>query len=184
MGMGYSRAVRKSSVWGTAPRGQVAGDARDTDDRHWPYACSRLLRLDNGPHYEAARERTTFKDAKAFGGFSVDDLTTARELYGQTLGLELEEAGPGLMLNVAGGNGILVYPKDDHTPATYTILNFPVDDIERAVDELTSRGVAFEHCEGMTDERGIARSLSANRGPDIAWFRNPAGHVLSVLNQG
>jgi len=125
-----------------------------------------------------------FKDAKAFSGFSVDDLAAAREFYGSTLGLELEEAGPGLMLMIAGGNGVLVYPKDDHTPATYTILNFPVDNIEKAVDELASKGVAFEHYENMSDERGIARGLSTNRGPDIAWFKDPAGNILSVLDQG
>ena len=125
-----------------------------------------------------------FKDAKAFSGFSVDDLAVAREFYGQTLGLELEESGPGLMLKIAGGNGVLVYPKDDHTPATYTILNFPVDDIERAVDGLTSKGVTFEHYENITDEKGIARGLSKNRGPDIAWFKDPAGNILSVLDRG
>jgi catechol 2,3-dioxygenase-like lactoylglutathione lyase family enzyme len=124
-----------------------------------------------------------FRDAKAFSGFSVDDLAAAREFYGTTLGLEVEESGPGLVLRIAGGNGILVYPKDDHTPATYTILNFPVDDIERSVDELARKGVAFEHYEGITDERGVARGLSANRGPDIAWFRDPAGNILSVLQQ-
>jgi len=124
------------------------------------------------------------KDAKAFSGFSVDDLAAAKEFYGQTLGLELEESGPGLMLRIAGGNGVLVYPKDDHTPATYTILNFPVDDIERAVDGLTSKGVTFEHYENMTDEKGIARGLSQNRGPDIAWFKDPAGNILSVLDRG
>jgi catechol 2,3-dioxygenase-like lactoylglutathione lyase family enzyme len=125
-----------------------------------------------------------FKYAKAFSGFSVDDLAAARNFYGATLGLELEESGPGLMLRIAGGNGVLVYPKEDHTPATYTILNFPVDDIDRAVDELASNGVVFEHYEGMTDERGIARGLSANRGPDIAWFKDPAGNILSVLDLG
>jgi catechol 2,3-dioxygenase-like lactoylglutathione lyase family enzyme len=125
-----------------------------------------------------------FKHAKAFSGFSVDDLAAAKDFYGTTLGLEVEESGPGLMLRIAGGNSILVYPKDDHTPATYTILNFPVDDIDRAVDELACNGVAFEHYEGMTDDRGIARGLSASRGPDIAWFKDPAGNILSVLDQG
>ena len=88
------------------------------------------------------------------------------------------------MLMIAGGNGVLVYQKDDHTPATYTIINFPVDNIEKAVYELASKGVAFEHYENMTDERCIARGLSTNRGPDIAWFKYPAGNILSVLDQG
>lgn len=124
------------------------------------------------------------KDAKAFSGFSVDDLAAAREFYGGTLGLEIEDAGEGLMLKIAGGNGVFVYPKDDHTPATYTILNFPVGDIDKAVAELTSKGVAFEHYDGLTDEHGIARGIAANRGPDIAWFKDPAGNFLSVLMEG
>lgn len=122
------------------------------------------------------------KESKAYSGFSVDDLEAARGFYGETLGLEVGESGPGLMLKIAGGNGILVYPKDDHTPATYTILNFPVDDIDAAVDELMDAGVAFELYEGMTDEKGVARGISTNRGPDIAWFRDPAGNILSVLH--
>ncbi len=89
-----------------------------------------------------------------------------------------------LTLKITGGNDILVYPKDDHTPATYTILNFPVDDIDQVVDELVSKGVAFEHYDNMTDEKGVARGISANRGPDIAWFKDPAGNTLSVLSQG
>ena len=126
-----------------------------------------------------------FKDTPAFSGFSVDDVAAAREFYGTTLGLEVGEADMGmLMLKIAGGNGTLVYPKDDHVPATYTILNFPVDDIDLAVDGLTSRGVVFEHYEGMTDEKGIARGFSVGRGPDIAWFKDPAGNILSVLQEG
>ena len=125
-----------------------------------------------------------FKDTKAFSGFSVNDLDEAKKFYGQTLGLEVEENPAGLTLKIAGGNGILIYPKDDHTPATYTILNFPVDDIDQAVDELTSKGVTFEHYENMTDEKGIARGISTNRGPDIAWFKDPAGNILSVLKTG
>lgn len=125
-----------------------------------------------------------FKNAKAFSGFSVNDLATAKEFCGTTLGLDVDDSGPGFLLKIGGGNSILVYPKDDHTPATSTILNFPVDDIEQAVDELTRRGVTFEHYEGMTDGRGIARGLSMNRGPDIAWFKDPAGNILSVLNEG
>src|SRR6266705_7077464 len=113
-----------------------------------------------------------FKDTKAFSGFSVNDLAAAKKFYSQTLGLEVEENFAGLMLKIAGGNGTLIYPKDDHTPATYTILNFPVDDIEQAVAELTSKGVTFERYEN-TDERGILRGISKNLGPDIAWFKDP-----------
>jgi predicted enzyme related to lactoylglutathione lyase len=124
-----------------------------------------------------------FKDTKAFSGFSVNDLAAAKKFYNQTLGLEVEENFAGLMLKIAGGNGTLIYPKDDHTPATYTILNFPVDDIEQAIDELTSKGVTFEHYEN-TDERGILRGISKKLGPDIAWFKDPAGNILSVLKEG
>jgi predicted enzyme related to lactoylglutathione lyase len=125
-----------------------------------------------------------FQETKAFSGFSVNDLVAAKEFYGQTLGLDVEEIPAGLMLRIAGGNGIVIYPKGNHTPATYTILNFPVDDIEQAVDELTSKGVTFEHYENTTDEKGIARGISRNLGPDIAWFKDPAGNILSVLKQG
>lgn len=120
-------------------------------------------------------------DSKAFSGFSVGDLAAAKEFYAQTLGLDVEDGAQGLTLRLAGGTGVFVYPKDGHTPATYTVLNFPVDDIDRAVDELAGKGVAFERYEGMTDERGIARGLRMHRGPDIAWFRDPAGNILSVL---
>lgn len=124
-----------------------------------------------------------FKDAAAFSSFSVDDLDVARRFYGETLGLEVgdvPEMEGLLQVRLAGGGRILIYPKPDHAPATFTILNFPVDDIEGAVTELTSRGVAFEvYDEGpvATDERGISRG----EGPRIAWFRDPAGNILSVL---
>jgi predicted enzyme related to lactoylglutathione lyase len=124
-----------------------------------------------------------FKDTKAFSGFSVDDLTAAKTFYAQTLGLEVEESPAGLMLKIAGGNGTLVYPKDNHVPATFTILNFPVADIDQAVDELTKRGVTFEQYDQLTDERGIARGIAAGQGPDIAWFKDPAGNILSVLQE-
>ncbi|HXM35736.1 MAG TPA: VOC family protein, partial [Pyrinomonadaceae bacterium] len=133
---------------------------------------------------KGSRGVNMFKDTKAFSGFSVNDLVAAREFYGQTLGLEVEERGPGLLIKIAGGNGTLIYPKDDHTPATYTILNFPIDDIEQAVDELTSKGVTFEHYENATDKRGIFRGISKHQGPDIAWFKDPAGNILSVLAEG
>lgn len=121
-----------------------------------------------------------FKDTRAFSGFSVDDLQKAREFYGQTLGLDVSEAHGLLHLHVAGGTNILIYPKENHTPATFTILNFPVGDVERAVDDLAARGVRFEsYNEGglVTDEKGIFRG----GGPKIAWFKDPAGNILSVL---
>jgi len=121
------------------------------------------------------------KDTKAFSGFSVDDLSKAKQFYSQTLGLEVSEANGMLKLNIAGGAEILVYPKPNHIPATFTILNFPVDDIEQVVDQLTARGVHFEKYEGelKTDEKGIFRG----GGPLIAWFRDPAGNILSVIQQ-
>jgi catechol 2,3-dioxygenase-like lactoylglutathione lyase family enzyme len=123
-----------------------------------------------------------FKDSKAFSGFSVDDLQKAQEFYSQTLGLEVSELNGLLELHLAGGARVLVYPKPNHNPATFTILNFPVANVEQAVDELTSRGVRFEHYDEddlKTDEKGIARG----EGPTIAWFRDPAGNILSVLEE-
>lgn len=125
-----------------------------------------------------------FRDTKAFSGFSVDDVPKAKAFYGETLGLDVSEDHGMLNLHIASGADILVYPKgDQHTPATYTILNFPVDNIERAVDELTKKGVRFEHYDMddlKTDEKGIARG----NGPNIAWFKDPAGNILSVLEVG
>jgi catechol 2,3-dioxygenase-like lactoylglutathione lyase family enzyme len=119
-----------------------------------------------------------FTETKAFSGFAVDDVEKARAFYGDALGLRTSEEHGMLTLHLAGDRDVLVYPKPDHTPATYTILNFPVDDVDAAVDELTSRGVTFERYDGMgQDEKGIMRG----QGPDIAWFRDPAGNVLSVL---
>jgi len=123
-----------------------------------------------------------FKNTKAFSGFSVDDLQMAQEFYGQTLGLDVTKEHGLLFLHIASGGKVLVYPKPKHTPATYTILNFPVDDIEQAVDELAKRGVQFEHYdqkELKTDEKGIYRG----EGPLIAWFKDPAGNILSVLEE-
>jgi catechol 2,3-dioxygenase-like lactoylglutathione lyase family enzyme len=124
-----------------------------------------------------------FKATKAFSGFSVNDLAAAKAFYAQTLGLDVEESPAGLMLKIAGGNGTLIYPKENHIPATYTILNFPVDDVEQAVNELTTRGVTFERYDNLTDERGIARGIATGQGPDIAWFKDPAGNILSVLQE-
>ncbi len=121
------------------------------------------------------------KDSHAFSGFSVDDLEVAKKFYGETLGLDVSETDQGLMVGLLGSNGVFVYQKDDHVPATFTILNFPVDDIDAAVDELAAAGIAFEHYEGMTDEKGIARGLEMDRGPSIAWFKDPAGNFLSVM---
>jgi catechol 2,3-dioxygenase-like lactoylglutathione lyase family enzyme len=122
-----------------------------------------------------------FRDAKAYSGFSVDDIPKAQEFYGQTLGLNVTEQHGVLFLHVAGGGKILVYPKPDHAPASFTILNFPVGDIEEAVAELNRRGVRFESYEGelKTDEKGIFRG----GGPSIAWFKDPAGNILSVLEE-
>ncbi len=116
--------------------------------------------------------------SKAFSGFAVDDMDKARRFYGETLGITTSEDNGLMTLHLAEGREVLVYPKPDHTPATYTILNFPVDDIDEAVDELAARGVSFERYDGFgQDEKGIAR----DEGPDIAWFRDPAGNILSVL---
>jgi predicted enzyme related to lactoylglutathione lyase len=122
-----------------------------------------------------------FKDTQAFSGFSVNDIPRAKQFYGETLGLDVSEENDMLMLNLAGGGRVLVYPKENHQPATFTILNFPVPDVEKAVDRLTAAGVKFEHYEGelQTDEKGIMRG----NGPTIAWFTDPAGNVLSVLDQ-
>jgi len=116
--------------------------------------------------------------SKAFSGFSVDDIPKAKEFYSQTLGLRVSEQNGMLELHIEGGRDTLVYPKPDHAPATYTILNFPVDDIDTAVDELTRRGVRFERYPGADqDDKGIHRG----QGPLIAWFKDPAGNILSVI---
>ena len=119
-----------------------------------------------------------FENTKAFSGFSVDDVQEAKTFYSETLGLRVSEEYGMLSLHIAGEWDILVYPKPNHTPATFTILNFPVDDIDKAVDELVERGVRFEWYDGFEmDEKGIFRG----GGPLIAWFKDPAGNVLSVL---
>ena len=126
-----------------------------------------------------------FKKNKAFSGFSVDDLAKAKEFYGKTLGLEIiDDKKMGFFsIRLATGGRILVYPKGPgHSPATYTVLNFPVDDVEKAVDELGSRGVRMERYDGFEqDPKGIVRSGGKNPGPSIAWFKDPAGNILSVL---
>jgi len=119
-----------------------------------------------------------FENTTAFSGFAVDDIEAAKKFYGETLGLKASEQYGLLTLHLARGRDTLVYPKPDHTPATYTILNFRVDDIDAAVDELIGRGVEFEKYDGLgQDEKGINRA----GGPYIAWFKDPAGNILAVL---
>jgi predicted enzyme related to lactoylglutathione lyase len=120
-----------------------------------------------------------FALTNAFSGFSVDDLARAREFYSSVLGVQVSEANGMLLLHTAGDHETLIYPKDDHVPATFTILNFPVDDLESVVDELTARGVEFEKYPWV-DPQGINRQ----GGPLIAWFKDPAGNILSVLQEG
>ena len=117
------------------------------------------------------------QDSKAFSGFSVDDVARAEEFYAKTLGLDVGEEHGMLHLRTGGGNTVLVYPKDNHVPAEYTVLNFPVADIEATVRELTARGVTFEKYNDDQDELGIYRG----QGPLIAWFKDPAGNVLSII---
>jgi len=123
------------------------------------------------------------KDSRAFSGFSVDDIAKAKMFYGEKLGLQVSESNGMLTLRLAGDTAVLIYPKPNHTAATFTILNFPVDDIDRAVDELSDKGIRFEtYTEGdiRTNAKGIAKPASGH-GPKIAWFKDPAGNILSVL---
>lgn len=120
-----------------------------------------------------------FKNTKAFSSFSVKDLNEAKKFYGQILGLEVSESDEGLILQTKGGIDVFIYPKPDHTPATFTVLNFVVDDVDTAVDELTKMGVRFQiydKGELKTDDRGIFQGK-----PKIAWFKDPAGNFLSIL---
>ncbi len=132
---------------------------------------------------EIETEGAIFRNTRAFSSFSVDDLKKAKRFYGGTLGLDVEEGPMGLEIRIAGGSKIFVYGKRDHAPATFTILNFPVHDVEKTVEDLSGRGVRFEiYKEGdlKTNARGIA---SGNGGPKIAWFKDPAGNFLSVLQE-
>jgi predicted enzyme related to lactoylglutathione lyase len=119
-------------------------------------------------------------ESKAFSGFAAGDIEKAKEFYGRTLGLKVSESHGLLTLHLAGGNNVLIYPKPNHVPAAFTVLNFPVNDVDQVVDELTKRGVCFEIYdlpEIKTDEKGIMRG----KGPTIAWFKDPAGNILSLL---
>ena len=124
-----------------------------------------------------------FTPTAAFSGFSVNDAAKAKEFYTKTLGLELKDETMGMELALPGGGSVFVYEKPGHQPATFTVLNFAVEDVDAAVEELSSCGITFEKYDNMNqDEKGIARGIAANMGPDIAWFKDPAGNILSVLH--
>lgn len=124
------------------------------------------------------------KDSHAFSGFSVDDIEAAKKFYGETLGLPVEDQNMGVQITLGSGAKIFMYGKPNHQPATFTVLNFPVEDIDKTVDELAAKGVTFEHYDEemmKTDPKGIVRPASPQDGPTIAWFKDPAGNILSVL---
>jgi catechol 2,3-dioxygenase-like lactoylglutathione lyase family enzyme len=128
------------------------------------------------------KEQNMLKESKAFSGFSVNDIQKAKDFYGRTLGLQVSESHGLLTLQLAGGNKVLIYPKVNHAPATFTVLNFPVENVDESVDELAKRGVRFEiydESDIKTDEKGIMRG----NGPTVAWFKDPAGNVLSVIEE-
>lgn len=121
---------------------------------------------------------------RAFPGFSVDNKNRAKAFYTNILGLQVQDNGMGLQITLPQGNVVFAYEKEQHQPATFTILNFVVEDIDNAVDELTKKGITFERYEGFPqDDKGILRGLSMKRGPDIAWFTDPAGNILSVIQE-
>ncbi len=123
-----------------------------------------------------------FRDSEAFSGFSTDDIERARAFYGTSLGLDVSEANGILTLHLASGGEVVIYPKENHEPATFTVLNFPVADIDRAVDRLTDAGITMERYPDFPhDERGILRPPQPEWGPPIAWFKDPAGNVLAVI---
>lgn len=126
-----------------------------------------------------------FEESNAFSSFSINDLAAATTFYGETLGLDVDAMSIGLSITLAGGGTVFAYPKADHVPATFTILNFPVANIDEAVDALTAKGVTFEHYDGPmgTDEKGICRPTQKGHGPTIAWFKDPAGNFLAVMEE-
>ena len=135
----------------------------------------------NAPSRSSRKPTELFREAEAFSSFSVKDIKQAKQFYGETLGLKVSETPEGLQLNT-GGTTVFLYPKPDHTPASFTVLNFHVDDIEAAVKELKALGIKLEHYnlpDIKTDESGIFRGP----GPQIAWFKDPAGNILSVLEE-
>jgi catechol 2,3-dioxygenase-like lactoylglutathione lyase family enzyme len=122
------------------------------------------------------------KDSKAFSGFSAGDIPKAKEFYAGTLGLDVSESHGVPTLRLAGGNNVIIYPKPNHVPATFTVLNFPVKDVDRAVDELTKRGVRFEQY-NLPNLKTNEKAVMRGNGPTIAWFKDPAGNILSVIEE-
>ncbi len=121
---------------------------------------------------------------EVFSSFSVDDQAKAKEFYGKTLGLEVEDGKMGLILHMVGGGTVFIYPKDNHEPATFTVLNIEVEDINAAVDELTQNGVKLERYDGMgQDDKGIVHGKTDGHGPDIGWFKDPAGNVVALMER-
>ncbi len=120
---------------------------------------------------------------ETFSSFSVDDLDKAEKFYSEVTGLETDRSNMGLRLQMPGGGTVFVYQKQDHLPASFTVVNFVVNDIDKAMEQLKGNGVVFEYYEGLTDENRISRGRSQNRGPDVAWFKDPAGNILSVLQE-
>lgn len=126
------------------------------------------------------------KTQSAFGSFSVDDLDAAKQFYTQTLGLTVDENTMGLQLQLPGGGVIFIYPKDDHEPASFTVLNIVVDDIDDAMDELKEQGVVFERYNNLPaeqDEKGVLRGRNSYEGPDMAWFKDPADNIFSLMQE-
>ena len=134
---------------------------------------------------QAKKAQKELSFSEAFSSFSVNDLKKAEEFYAEKLGVEVEEQEQGLKLAFDGGNNVFIYPKSDHKPATFTVLNFPVEDIDVAVDKLTELGVKFESYKGEmeTDKKGIFRGADKGEGPNIAWFKDPARNFLSVIEE-
>jgi catechol 2,3-dioxygenase-like lactoylglutathione lyase family enzyme len=134
---------------------------------------------------QAKKAQKELSFSEAFSSFSVNDLKKAKEFYEEKLGVDVEEQEEGLKLGFNGGNNVFIYPKSDHKPATFTVLNFPVDNIDAAVDKLAGLGIKFESYKGEmeTDKKGIFRGAGNGEGPNIAWFKDPAGNFLSVIEE-
>jgi catechol 2,3-dioxygenase-like lactoylglutathione lyase family enzyme len=125
-----------------------------------------------------------FKPIKSFSGFSINDLASAKQFYTETLGMQVTEEGPGLLIHHTGGGSTFAYVKENHEPASYTVLNFEVENIDEAVEALGKAGIQFERYKEMPqDESGIMRGLSRDMGPDVAWFKDPSGNILAVMQE-